>query len=297
MSRLQGILEMPGFHGFPSKASIENNQQEVSQPVYKFRRYLTNGQMWEHKGALPYNPEFNYPEKSKFAFPQSKTSLDTGFASNPETIMFPNPDAGYKLNPEFKDAYFLAYNQREIAQKGAEEKQDINLPERKKKLGFIGSAVTGKRAEDNLNRLLKFNALQTEEAIAEYAEGVSGAVKAKLTEKLKKAGFSEEAIQKYLNKQEDEAIEAVAKSTTKLDSVSAMDVASLMDYPTATDAAGIGATSVVQNPQVQVSKVGKRNTFASLDGPRRRMIDLSKIPIASNVKTRMGEIKTLDLNV
>jgi hypothetical protein len=297
MSKLQGILEMPGFNGFPSKAFIENNQQEVSQPVYKFRRRLTNGQMWEHKGALPYNPNFNYPEKSKFAFPQSKTSLQTGFASNPETIIFPNPDAGYKLNPEFKDAYFIAFNQREIAKKGAEEKQDINLPERKKKLGFISSAVSGKRADENLNRLLKFNALQTEEAVTEYAQGVSGPIKIKLMAKLKNAGFSDEAVQKYLNKQEDEAIEAVAKTSTKLDSVSSMDIASLIDYPTATDAVGIGATSVVQNPLVQVSKVGKRNTFASLDGPRSRLIDLNKIPFTETIKTRMGEMKVLNLSI
>jgi hypothetical protein len=221
-SKLQGILEMPGFHGFPSKASIENNQQEVSQPVYKFRRYLTNGQIWNHKGSLPYNPEFNYPEKSKFAFPQSKTSLETGFASNPETIMFPNPDAGYKLNPEFKDAYYLSFKQREIA-------HDKERRER----GHLNSEIIGD---------------VTTNFVKEYMHKADTIREAEQRAKLQKDGFTEEEINEFFRKRETAKMDYIVDSVGKIDAV--VDFMKGFDPDTGMDAAGIGASSVVQNPLV-----------------------------------------------
>ena len=226
MSKLQGILEMPGFHGFPSKASIENNQQEVSQPVYKFRRYLSNGQMWEHKGALPYNPEFNYPEKSKFEFPQSKTSAQTGFASNPETIMFPNPDAGYKLNPEFKDAYYLAYKHGQVA-----------YDKERRERGHLNSEIIGD---------------VTTNFVKEYMHTADTVKEAELREKLRIEGFSEEEINEYLKKRKAEKIDYIAKNINKTDAM--VHFLKGFDPDTGMDAAGISASSVVKNPLVQVSE-------------------------------------------
>jgi hypothetical protein len=239
MSKLQGILEMPGFNGFPSKAFIENNQQEVTQAVYKFRRRLTNGQMWEHKGALPYNPNFNYPEKSKFAFPQSKTSAETGFASNPETIMFPNPDAGYKLNPEFKDAYFIAFKQGKIA--------DDKI---RRERGHLNSEII----EDVTTNFVK-----------EYMAKADTVKEAELREKLRLEGFSDEEINEYIRKRQTDKIDYIAKNITKTDSM--VHFMKGFDPDTGMDAAGISASSVIQNPLVQVSetpaakRVRARKTF------------------------------------
>jgi hypothetical protein len=227
MSKLQGILEMPGFNGFPNKAFIENNQQEVTQAVYKFRRRLTNGQMWEHKGALPYNPNFNYPEKSKFAFPQSKTSLETGFASNPETIMFPNPDAGYKLNPEFKDAYRITNEQNETA-----------YDKIRRERGHLNSEII----EDVTTNFV----MQYMNTSIEAAEG-------ELREKLRLEGFSDEEINEYIKKRKAEKIDYIAKNITKTDSM--LHFMKGFDPDTGTEGAGIGALSGLQSQMSAIEKL------------------------------------------
>jgi hypothetical protein len=227
MSKLQGILEMPGFNGFPSKAFIENNQQEVSQPVYKFRRYLSNGQMWEHKSALPYNPNFNYPEKYKFAFPQSKTSLDTGFASNPETIMYPNPDAGYKLNPEFKDAYRITNEQRGIA-------HDKERRER----GHMNSEIM---------------ADATTNFVKQYMNTAIEAGEGELREKLRLEGFSDEEVNEYIKKRKAEKIDYIAKNINKTDAM--VHFMKGFDPDTGMEAAGIGALSGVQSSLAEIHKL------------------------------------------
>jgi len=134
-SHISPTLALPGFGGFPSKSSYEAFGDGQTRPspygdlsldifmpaptVIKSR--LTNDQMWEHRRAPPKaGGQFEYPRKElpPGVYPQSKTSTQTGFASNADTILLPNHDP-FPVMTGLLEAQLTAMKQQDAAQRAA----------------------------------------------------------------------------------------------------------------------------------------------------------------------------------
>ncbi len=248
MSRLMGIRHGPAYYGLnnPGNTIIENNHVEGMAVKYKFRPSLTNGQVWEGKGKMPTaNELFGYPEKWYNGFPLSKTSEETGFASNPETIIMPNPDAGFKLGDDFKDSYNIANRQREKAMVYAFKPENIAV-----------EAVT-----ENLNEILESIQDQRDSAKHEH-----------VIKSLKDKGFTDEEIKEYIKEKRKRDIEYAVIEASRPDAVK-YGLEDLLHTST-----GLNAESYTEDLPV-AEKYGMRSEIAVIKhvGAKKREMDVMSV--------------------
>jgi hypothetical protein len=259
-SRLQGILETPGFKGYPTggnMASGFSSQKEEDLVPFEIKQAiilpkLNNGRRWVHPGkALPQHPEDKFykidPALAKVgAVPLSKTSSETGRASNPETAMIPNkrPIPFYE---DLASAQQVASDQNALAQTAElgrfPTEAELVLAGKIKRKGTSNDyrrISEGRKIDENAD--MSFIP-EKQKSLTDYFAMAKEANLKTMIENLQSQGFTEDEIRLYSEKVRSRDIEKAAEQRIQTnDNEKALRMMA-SSRPTGMNALGLSATT------------------------------------------------------
>jgi hypothetical protein len=236
VSHLAETLSMPGFIGYPSKNERQTAygdgfnrpspygdlSLDIITPPTIVQPRLTTGRVLS-AGATPMSDIFNYPKRRETpgVYPQSIPSSESGFSSNAETAIFPNPDP-FPVMIGMLDAQITAMKQDEDARKAA--RRDLGKPP---------------DASEIVERLKSPAELMFEEQRKKIDAG--------LVLRLQAQGFTDEEIAEFLTGRRRAAVAAAAeRQAPDEDLVSSLARMQGGMPQTGTNAVGIGALSAAR---------------------------------------------------
>jgi hypothetical protein len=259
-SRLQGILETPGFKGYPTGGNMESgfsSQKDEEQTPFEIKQVvilpkLNNGRRWVHPGkVLPQHPEDKFykvdPALAKLdAFPLSKTSSETGRASNPETAMIPNkrPIPFYE---DLADAQKVTDDQNALAQTAElgrfPTEAELMLAGKIKRKGTSEDykrISDGRKIDENAD--MSFMP-EKQKSLTDYFGLAKEANMKTMIKNLQSQGFTEDEIRVYFEKVRARDIEKAAEQRIQTNDTEDALRMLVSSKPTGTSALALSATT------------------------------------------------------
>lgn len=272
LSKLQGILEMPGFHGYPTGGNMKSGfsseaiekQKSFEIPSAQIMPKLNNGRRWVHPGeVMPTHHEDAYRRPSKAltrmnATPLSETTSQSGKANNPETAAVMNPHS-IPYYPDLADAQKQAAVQNALADAADSFGRSPTLSELKEAGRLPRKGIANRRYERLSEKkpleegVLEFakeeHVLDLQDFFKQAREIRQKEVAAQLTDK----GFSREQIVKHFEREIERDIEKAAREPMSESYMANMAVGAIRASHTGTNATGIVALGATQNPNIIVA--------------------------------------------
>lgn len=309
LSHLQGILEMPGFKGFPTGGNMKSgfSSQEYESikpfeiPQARIMPKLNNGKRWVHPGKemplhnedIPYR--VNPAMRRNNAIPLSKPSTETHKANNPETASYMNPKS-VPFYQDLADAQKQADVQRALSGASHEERGMLTLAELKEagKLARVG--LESERGVLRLSEKKPYGDVDMsflhddEEKMRDMFDARKHVNMQEKIAHLLNKGFTEDEIADYLKKQREHDIEKEARMPISQAIGVEQVLASIRASHTGMDATGIVPTGLTQNVAVQESVLRNRQG-------RVRSIQAVAPPTMQQPETEIDEVQSLQASI
>lgn len=272
-SKLQGILEAPGFHGYPTGGNMESGYSSVATehqkpfeiPSARIMPKLNNGRRWVHPGdAMPTHREDAYRHYSNSltrmnATPLSKTYTETDKANNPETAAVMNPHS-VPFYGDLADAQKQADVQRALGDASHSEQygHKPSLAEMKEAKMVIRKGMEEgfarlshkKPVDENID--ISF-ATAEQDSLIDFFQRAGRVRDQEMIANLASKGFTEEEVRGYMEKRRERDIDKAAKEPISDMFSIEKALLAMRSSHTGTNATGIVALGATQNQNVYVS--------------------------------------------
>lgn len=271
LSKLQGILEMPGFKGYPTGGNLESGfsseaaekQKPFEIPAARIMPKLNNSRRWTHQNeVMPQHREDAYRKYSSSltrmnATPLSLSTTQTDKANNPETAAVMNPKS-IPFYDDLNDVQKQADVQRALAdasEDGLGRTPTVSELKEAGRLPRVGLPKKGlqrlsekRPIEEGVMDVVKEEyQFDLQDFFQKARELRQREVAAQLIHK----GFSEDQVAKHFEKEMERDIEVAAKMPLNESYMAQMALGSIRAQHTGMNATGIVALGATQTPQVQ----------------------------------------------
>jgi hypothetical protein len=275
LSKLQGILEMPGFKGYPTGGNLESGfsseaaekQKPFEIPAARIMPKLNNGRRWTHQNeVMPQHREDAYRKYSNSltrmnATPLSLSTTQTDKANNPETAAYMNKKS-IPFYDDLNDVQKQADVQRALADasedglgrtptlselKEAGRLPRVGLPKKGVQRLSEKAPIAGDKEMTFDITIRDENQFDLRDFFQKAREIRQREVAAQLIHK----GFPEEKVAQHFEKEMERDIATAAKAPLDPDYMSQVALASIRSQHTGMNATGIVALGATQTPQVQ----------------------------------------------
>lgn len=266
LSKLQGILEMPGFKGYPTGGNMKSGfssmeiekQASFEIPEARIVKKLNNSQRWCHANIpMPQHREDAYRKERSDLTRMNATPLSqTDKANNPDTAMVMSKHS-VPYYPDLAEVQQQADVQRALGDASSTEQygrkptlgemQDAKMILRKGTPNGFARLSNKKPVDENVDMSFM---TRDQESLVNFFETASKVRDQEMVANLASKGFTEDEVRVFLEKRRERDIDKASREPVSDMLGIEKAIMAMRSVQTGTNATGIGSLAATQQPSI-----------------------------------------------